>query len=205
MYSRLSSWLYNMHILCCVDTKMPTPCRFCFLKIICSITTQTANCTSFHLVTKLEGLIFVISVGHTSFYVSLSYMQAPVLAVLENDRLWTGRGWRAVGGGGVGGGLVEAGAEEQRFWGFQMPCLSNISTHFKPVQSQFMKQSTSVYRSPLTSWCLMLAALTYTHTVRQRECVHVKWIHKIFIGLFQSLWDVKILFQLSKKLQKYFL
>lgn len=87
----------------------------------------------------------------------------------------------------MGVGLVGAGAEEQRFSGFQMPCLSNISTHFKPVQSQFMKQSTSVYRSPLTSWRFMLAALTYTHTVRQRECVHVKRIDKIFIGLFQSL------------------
>lgn len=36
---------------------------------------------------------------------SLSYMQAPVLAALENVRPWTGRGWRAVGVGGVGGGL----------------------------------------------------------------------------------------------------
>lgn len=79
---------------------MPSPCHFCFLNKICSITTQTVNSTSFHLVTNIEGLIFVISVGHTSFYVSLSYMQAPVLAVLENDcglaedeGLWAEEGW----------------------------------------------------------------------------------------------------------------
>ncbi len=56
-------------------------------------------------------------------------------------------------------GKVEAGAEERRFWGFQTPYLSNISTHFEQVQSQFMKQSTSIYRSPLTSPCFILGLL----------------------------------------------
>lgn len=52
---------------------------------------------------------------------------------------------RRTGGkkGGLGG--FEEGAEEWRFWGFQTPYLSNISTHFEQVQSQFMKQSTSIY------------------------------------------------------------
>lgn len=53
------------------------------------------------------------------FYVSFClYMQTPVLAVLENVRLWTGRRWRAVGKGVVGAGLVEVRAEEWCFWGF---------------------------------------------------------------------------------------
>lgn len=108
----------------------------------------------------------------------------------EDEGLWAEEGWEDV----LGGGKVEAGAEERRFWGFQTPYLSNISTHFEQVQSQFMKQSTSIYRSPLTGWCFMLGVLCAPlQAGRHRVCVYMRWIHKyIFLWLFQLVWGVKI-------------
>lgn len=66
----------------------------------------------------------------------------------EDEGLWAQKWWEEARGGGWRQRGLEAEAEEQRFGGFQTPYLSNISTHFEQVQSQFMKQSTSIYPPP---------------------------------------------------------
>lgn len=85
------------------------------------------------------------------------------------------------GGGGVGrraGGSLRQGRKNDVSEVFQTPYLSSISTHFQQVQSQFMKQSTSVYRSPLTSPYFMLGLSTHTHSAWEQVCVYIRSIKK---------------------------
>lgn len=52
---------------------------------------------------------------------------------------------------------------------FRTSCLSNISPHFKQVQSQFTVPPFA--GPPLTSCCFMLTTLTYTRAGWQMESV----------------------------------
>ncbi len=74
-----------------------------------------------------------------------------------------GCGWR---------GDVEAGAEEQRFWGCQAPYLSNISTHFHKFSHSSWNRA-----PPFTGLLWQAGALcseSQAHPFRQGErvCVH---------------------------------
>lgn len=99
---------------------------------------------------------------------SFSYMQAPVLAALENVRSWTGRGWRAVGGGG----LLRQGRKNDVSEVFR----HHICLTFLPISNKFSHSSwnRALPFTGLLSQAGALCSESCTHPYRQEErvCIH---------------------------------